>query len=95
MVHIKTALEAALCAFKVGCILCSAFLCRAGGMAGRVRNLAHREKMRHKGVLSFFGLGNLKIRPKIFPKSGTGFRRSAQEYTTPIFFTGRKILSPI
>lgn len=74
MVHIKTALKAALCAFKVGCtlcraFLCSAFLCRAGGMAGMVLNLAHTAKMRHNGVLSFFCFLNLKIRQKIFPKS--------------------------
>lgn len=90
MVHIKTGLKAALCAFKVGCILCSAFLCRVGGMAGMVLNLAHTAIMRHKGVISFFGFWNFRNRQKIFPKSGTGFRRRAQEYPTPIFFTGRK-----
>lgn len=42
--------------------------------------------MRHNVVLSFFGFWNLKIRPKIFQKSGTGFRRRSQEYTTPYFY---------
>ena len=64
-------------------------------MAGRVRNRSSNAEMRHNGVLSFFGLGNLKIRPKIFQKSGTGFRRMAKKQPTPIFFTGRKNIRPI
>ena len=64
-------------------------------MAVRVRNRSSNAEMRHKGVLSFLGLGNLKIRPKIFQKSGTGFRQRAQEQPTPIFFTGRKTIRPI
>lgn len=105
MVVYLTAFEAALCAFKVGCIFahCRGWcgvVRRVGvrgvrGVRGVVRNLAHREKMRHNVVLSFFCFWNLKIRPKIFQKSGTDFRQREQVQPTPIFFTGRKILRPI
>lgn len=73
MVRTKKRFRVELWAFKGGYTLCSALSAGAGGVAA-ARHGLRSEEMRHKGVLSFFGFGNLKNRQKIFPKSGTDFR---------------------